>query len=110
LHDAVKASARAGGVVLFLGVAMPRPIAFIAGLVAGGTGYLFVFDSLWRRAEAAAAGLREVQRAIPGSTLIPYPVRPDPWTNIEESLARARLGPVVVAAKGLVSEVRSRLA
>jgi hypothetical protein len=89
---------------------MPRPIAFIAGLVVGTASYLFVFDSLWRRAEAAAAGLREVQRAIPGSTLIPLPIRPDPWTNIEESLARARLGPVVVAAKGLVSEVRSRLA
>jgi hypothetical protein len=74
----------------------------------GAAGYYFIFDSLWRRTESAVAGLRDVQRQLPGSTLVHVPVRPEVFDGLEDTLKGFRLDAAVRVVRRGVEEVRAR--
>ena len=61
-------------------------VPFFAGVAVATLAYTNTYDSLWHRVDKSIFALRNIQKQIPDSTILPVPPHPNMETNIEKSI------------------------
>ncbi len=61
-------------------------VPFSAGIAVATLAYTNTYDSLWKRVDTSINALRNIQKQIPNSSVLPVPLHPSIENNIENTV------------------------